>query len=199
LTLPEFLKAFGIYKNIMTQVYPIRLRELDSYQNDIIDMALKFPSLTFYEYHKSFSARAAAMLTNNNIKIDWSVRDTTLFCSVFAGHKANACTVCNSLSHAAPFCPQTNPTDNKRPFISSREQKQTNQAFSDTKGRTRLYHMGREICNNFNLERCVRPECPFWHICSACKSTDHARLACKTVSSTSKPAKPQPKQTKESK
>ena len=135
LTMPEFLIAFSVFKNVFTSAYPLRTAELDAYQNDIIDMAAMFPGQSFYDFidfiecftttflrahswlnwvdqslydcHKTFSARSAAMLACHIIKIDWSTRDTTLFCSIFAGHKANACSLCNSLSHTTVFSPQT--------------------------------------------------------------------------------------------
>lgn len=38
----------------------------------------------FYEYHKTFLARASALLLQRNINIDWSVRDTKLFTTIFS-------------------------------------------------------------------------------------------------------------------
>ena len=38
LSLNEFMKAFGIYKNVMCQAYPSRREELDMYERDIVDM-----------------------------------------------------------------------------------------------------------------------------------------------------------------
>lgn len=184
LTLPEFLKAFSVYKNVMTGVYPVRRAELDTYQNDIIDMATRFPA-AFYEYHKAFSARAAAMLTNNNIKIDWATRDTTLFCSIFAGQRANTCTVCNSLTHTATFCSQTFQSQgHKTVFNSPQHNSNVDRArpHSDMWGRQRVVYQGKEICNNFNATAgCNKTSCRFCHICSCCKSPNHPGHLCKTV------------------
>jgi hypothetical protein len=90
----------------MCEVFPHRRQELDSYQRDIIEMATRFPGMAFYDYHKAFSGRAATLLSTYNVKIDWSVKDTNLFCSIFAGHKANACAICSSQVHITEFCPQ---------------------------------------------------------------------------------------------
>ena len=35
-------------------------------------MASQFGGSTFYEYHKAFAARAAALLLNHGIKVDWA-------------------------------------------------------------------------------------------------------------------------------
>ncbi len=138
----------------MTSAYPQRRGELDAYQNDVIDMASRFPGCSFYEYHKAFSARAAAMLANYNIKIDWSVRDTVLFCSVFAGHHANACSVCNSLSHATISCPQTASSD--KTFVRGTKEQSKYRADSygkavmphDRLGTPKAHWFDKEICNN---------------------------------------------------
>ena len=106
LVLSEFIVAFTKYKNIMCEAYPYRRVELDMYERDIIEMATRYGGTTFYEYHKAFSARAAAMLEQRNIKIDWSVRDNKLFCSLFAGSRIVACEICSSISHPTELCAQ---------------------------------------------------------------------------------------------
>ena len=165
----------------MTEAYPVRRAELDTYQNDIIDMATRFPS-AFYEYHKAFSARAAAMLANNNLKIDWASRDTTMYCSIFAGHRASACTVCSSLTHSAPFCPQTFPSQVNRPGTKHQSNSRLDNSLptSDVRGRPRVVFQGKEICNNFNATGgCTRLSCTFCHMCSICKSRNHPAFLCK--------------------
>lgn len=75
LTLPQFIQAFGIYKNILCEVHPSRREELDLYERDIVDMASRYGGKGFYEYHRMFSAEAAAHLRYANRKVDWSVRN----------------------------------------------------------------------------------------------------------------------------
>ena len=70
LLLSEFIMAFTIYKNIMCEAYPTRRQELDNYQRGIVEMAHRFGGTMFYDYHRAFSARAAAMLQGYNVKID---------------------------------------------------------------------------------------------------------------------------------
>ena len=107
LTLPEFILAFNIYKKIVTKVYPQRLQELDDYMAEIVRMANSFEGLTFYEYHKQFSMNAAQLLEEEGIKIDWSVRDTELYISLFAGLSPRACAIYASVSHDTHFCPES--------------------------------------------------------------------------------------------
>ena len=72
----------------MCEAYPQRRVELDSYQRNIVEMSNKFGGLAFYEYHRAFSARSASLLQNHNIKINWGLKDTNLFCMTFAGQTA---------------------------------------------------------------------------------------------------------------
>ena len=55
LTITEFIKAFSIYKNVMCEGFPEREKE-SAYLADIVEMATHFSGLTFYEYHREFSA-----------------------------------------------------------------------------------------------------------------------------------------------
>ncbi|KAL5007460.1 hypothetical protein ScPMuIL_016266 [Solemya velum] len=84
LSLAEFIQAFGVYKNIMCETFPQRRPELDLYERDIVDMATQYQGLGFYDYHKQFSAKAAAQVLYRNIPVDWSVRNNSLFCNIFS-------------------------------------------------------------------------------------------------------------------
>ena len=105
LTLGEFIVAFARYKNIVCEVMPHRRTELDHYERDVVEMANHFGGTRFYDYHKAFSAKAAALLHQCQIKVDWSIRDNGLFCTMFAGKKINVCGLCSSVNHASDFCP----------------------------------------------------------------------------------------------
>ena len=179
LTLGEFITAFGRYKSIMCEAYAFRRQELDLYERDIIDMAHRFGGTTFYEYHKAFSAKAAAYLTHRNIKLDWSVRDNKLYTSLFAGHKVLSCELCKSMLHATGFCP-----------LQADEKKRNNVARSnylgspqtDAQGRPRVKYQGRELCNNYNAPTgCQRKSCHFQHLCNVCFAT-HPAPQCQSKS-----------------
>ena len=104
LSISEFVTAFSIYKRIMCGAYPQRSKELDWYLCDIVDIASKFGDQAAYEYHKLFSARAASLLTERKIKVDWSYRDQAIFSLMVSGRPAFRCDLCKSVSHRAKFC-----------------------------------------------------------------------------------------------
>ena len=143
-------------------------------------MSRDFPGNLFYEYHKAFSARAAAALEQMNVKVDWSVRDMNIFCSVFAGHKTSACRLCGGFEHKSEFCPLLATSARKNSGAFNQVQSTKNPSFRsphmnnsngkvDSQGRRRITIDGGEICNNFNSIRgCNRASCPFLHVCSHC-------------------------------
>ena len=171
LSLSQFIQAFGIYKNILCEVHPSRREELDLYERDIVDMASRYGGKGFYEYHRMFSAEAAAHLHYANRKVDWSVRNNKLFTTIFVNQRANTCSVCNSSLHVASFCPSQ--LDKKVNSYNSQSR-----ASADIKGRPRVQFQGKEICNNYNGKYgCHNRRCTNLHICLTCKK-EHPQHTC---------------------
>ncbi|VDI01036.1 Hypothetical predicted protein [Mytilus galloprovincialis] len=167
LNIGEFIQAFGIYKNVMCSTFPHRRSELDTYERDIVDMASRYPGNGFYEYHRRFSLDSAAHLRYNNMAVDWSIRNNTLFCNIFTNIRPNTCNNCGSTFHTSGFCSATQRSSGNKINDSQ-----------DTYGRERVFHSGREICNNFNGHRgCILPRCRNAHVCLACKG-DHPKINC---------------------
>ena len=179
LTISEFIKAFTIYKNVMCEGFPEREKELSAYLSDIVEMATRFTGLTFYEYHREFSAKSATWHARG-VELDWSKRDTKLFTSLFSGLKANACSICNSLVHQTSFCPMA---------LGSKKSEANGRRFNDRNvdknNLPRVFAQGKEICNNFNLVRgCHYNSCRRSHVCLDCHAS-HPRFEC-NVDKTSK-------------
>lgn len=172
LSLPQFIQAFGIYKNIMCEAHPQRRQELDLYERDMVDMATRYNGKGFYEYHKMFSSQAAAHLSYSNIKIDWSVRNKTLFCNIFANCRASLCYTCNSSLHMSSFCPKLLEKGPNSTYRNNR------MASTDVLGRVRVQVNGKEVCNNYNtVQGCQRPRCMYAHACLNCKN-EHPQHKC---------------------
>ena len=104
LTLAEFITAFNKYRNIMCEIWD-RRQELDAYEAMVVGIASRIEGTSFYEYHKAFAARAAALIVQHNVKIDWAVRDNGMFCSLFVSQTAKVCSLCGSVAHLSNFCP----------------------------------------------------------------------------------------------
>ena len=103
LNITQFYKAFGIYKRIMCEAYPLRRNEMDLYEADIGIIFEHYGNI-FYQYHVQFSKQAAAYL-EKGIKVDWSKRHKDLFQLIVGGVKTKSCDHCGQADHQSPFCP----------------------------------------------------------------------------------------------
>ena len=176
LNIKEFILAFGTYKNVMCSAYPERRPELDAYERHIVDMSSRYQGNGFYEYHKRFSAEAAAHLRYNNTAVDWSIKNNTLFCNIFSNLRPMACSLCSSTFHTANFCNRSSGSQKFNAFKFKRNDD------VDTYGRERVFHKDREICNNFNGARgCSSFRCRNFHVCVICKG-DHSKMTCPQLS-----------------
>ena len=73
-----------------------RRKELDAYEAIVVGIASRIEGTAFYEYHKAFATRSAALILQHNVKLDWGVRDNGLFCTLFVGQTAKVCSLCGS-------------------------------------------------------------------------------------------------------
>ncbi|CAG2206466.1 unnamed protein product [Mytilus edulis] len=103
LSIHEYIEAFNIYKNIVCEFEDRRV-ELDMFLQDIIEMATKFKGNLFYEYHKAFAKKVAAIKLTKGLTVDWSIRDEKLYSSVCLGRAINTCGVCGSSLHSTEMC-----------------------------------------------------------------------------------------------
>ena len=192
LNLSEFILAFGVYKNIMCEAFPQRRSELDLYERDVVDMGSRYAGSGFFDYHKQFSAKAAAHLKFHNLKVDWSVRNNTLFCNIFANNKPNSCEHCASCDHSSGFCPSLlqDSTSNTSNPHSTQSPNPSYRGRNDMYGRAINSHQGNEICNNYNGERgCWRQRCNNLHVCAVCKQ-NHPKTQCRAAKNYQRPYKP---------
>ncbi|CAC5413592.1 unnamed protein product [Mytilus coruscus] len=152
----------------------IRRFELDAYEENIIEIS-NFYGQKFYDYHKLFSARAATLLQEKQIKVDWIKRDSDLMILIRAGVEINICKLCHMVGHDTKFCP-LQPSEESV----STQHLMRNGGHSDIRGRKRFYHNGKEICNNFNSMSCSNKDgrCLFLHMCSNCRNFDLRLIAC---------------------
>ncbi len=91
LTLAEFNVAFGVFKDIICKIYLSRRAELNTYLAIILNLAMTYGGTLFYEFHKSFSAKATMYIQRFNQRLDLSVADFGLISRHFTGHQALSC------------------------------------------------------------------------------------------------------------
>lgn len=59
-SIAELILSFDIYRDVICAVSPGRREELDLYLHKVVDLAHKYGCATFYDYHRSFSAKVVA-------------------------------------------------------------------------------------------------------------------------------------------
>ena len=153
LTIAEFIKAFNIFKRVMCSQYPNRRDELDNYLSFIIDISAKFPGFAFYQYHLQFSAKSAEYF-EQGIRMDWGTPDTSMLNLIVAGHKANACSLCQAFDHSTSFCSLT------------ADKPAANATSTDSRDSPCKFF-------NYSVKGCFKKHCIYRHICASCFSSPH--------------------------
>ncbi|XP_056401083.1 uncharacterized protein LOC130294952 [Hyla sarda] len=171
LTIVEFVIAFSLYRDVVCTAKPERREELDLYLYKLSEFAYKYGGSYFYEYHKSFAAKAAAGVSQFAYETDWSVVDTELYCKHFAGLKAPTCTICQSISHTAPWCSsigQEPEPSTSRSIMASPAPGHKFSSAVDKLGRPVRFLGRSQVCNNYNLSSCNFSNCRLLHVCLLC-------------------------------
>ncbi len=101
LTLAKFTVAFGVFRDVICEVYPSRRAELDTY------IAMAYGGTLFCEYHNSFSPKAAMFIQRFNQRLDWSAIDLVLISRHYTGRQALSCSICDSFSLSSNLCPKS--------------------------------------------------------------------------------------------
>jgi hypothetical protein len=189
LSIGEFITAFGKYKRTMCRVYKDRRDELDQFEAYAVSLHNTYGP-RYYEYVRLFSMRSAYILQTHGWKIDWSKIDWNLLQKISSAN-ATYCHSCGESSHQENMC-HLSEQNQRSPKVKVPDRKLDSD--SDSLGRPRQFHNGKEICNHFNNNKCIRPRCGFEHCCKKCFGP-HAFSNCtahqtKALVSDSVPARP---------
>ncbi|CAC5398460.1 unnamed protein product [Mytilus coruscus] len=186
LSIHEYIEAFNIYKNIVCEFEDRRV-ELDMFLQDIIyQMATKFKGNIFYEYHKAFAKKVAAIKSTKGLTVDWSIRDEKLYSSVCLGRAGSSL-------HSTEMCYISDTSQGKN--YHSQQKRIPTTPYSkpqpvdiDPYGRPKLFHKGKEICNYYLAGNCYRGSaCRYAHVDMNIKSSTQIKPST-IVSKTAKQA-----------
>ena len=179
LSLEEFNLAFRKYRSIMCKAYLHRKAELEQYEADINEIAHNYGPC-FYTYHKMFSAKAAAAITEPYIPINWSKVDDKLLNLVTHNVQSRVCNLCGNVDHSSKFCdrakhgmPDATPSSRTSNFLVGARS-------TDKRGRPVTTVSGQEVCNNLNYNVCFRKDCKLLHVCIQCSSKTHGIKLCQS-------------------
>ena len=163
MSLELFLLAFDRYQRVLLEKYA-HMKDLEAdlkcYVSDIMYMATHYGQNLFYSYHLAFSAKAAAILQQKNIRVRWGRRDHDIFSNLQHGAR-QACKICHSHEHPTEFC-------------------QLGSSQRDIQGREKMRFQDRELCNHYNAEQgCFRVNCRYSHACASCGLLNHPKFRCR--------------------
>ncbi|KAM4795793.1 uncharacterized protein WCC33_000881 [Rhinophrynus dorsalis] len=181
LSIAEFVLAFSIFRDVICSQHPSRREELDLYLYRVVELGYRYGGSAFYDYHRSFSAKAAAAWAQFNYLADWSQLDTELFCQHFAGLRAPVCSVCQATDHTSGFCPNSSTnepsTSQAKAQALSQSPPRPSRKITDRLGRPIIYVGKDQICNNYNYTGCVFSACRLLHLCVTCQGA-HPKTIC---------------------
>ncbi|XP_023200297.1 serine/arginine repetitive matrix protein 1-like [Xiphophorus maculatus] len=172
LSIGQFLAAFSVFRDVICSVYPDRRVELDAYLALIADLHMRYGRSLFYQYHKAFATKAAAVLFRSGQCLNWSILDMEILIMLT---QSTLCFQCGSIGHQSAFCPSlpfkpsTSAASLPQPLLSTGQQ--------DRYGRKVQVFNNMPVCNNFNESVCAFPNCAFLHVCSLCRDA-HPKSVC---------------------
>ena len=182
LTLAEFITAFNKYRNIMCEEWD-RRQGLDAYEATVVGIASRIEGTSFYEYHKAFAARAAALIVQHNMKIDWAcgiMECSARYLWVKPQRYVRYVAVWHTYVIFVPWWRAANHRHNHVNTYRGSLPGRPNQTHTSTdiQGRPRVSVGQREVCNHFNSDRgCPRKDCKFLPSCLKCRGP-HASVVC---------------------
>ena len=147
--------------------FPEKAPELWDYQTTIFKAAHAYEGSTWVAYDRQFRRE---MLARKDL--NWLVPDARLYNEAFTGRARSIprCPHCLSEDHTAVVCPfNPNPPivgwlQDPRPFVASTAAPAQPQGSS-----LGMTTAAREVCRNFNMEKCYLTRCRFAHTCFECQ------------------------------
>ena len=100
----EFTNALTRFKEVILERFPHRSMELDAYLIKIIDLATKYTSNSYWQYHTQFSKQAGSLWARS-IHVDWSAVDPIILHKAIASECALFCDRCQDALHSNSACP----------------------------------------------------------------------------------------------
>ena len=185
LDLPQMVLALMKFKELVSDDFPERVIEIDTYIANIALVACKYGGLSYWYYHAYFWDKAAEA-SDRGEKLNWHALDAEALHAAVAGSPPNYCDNCQSWTHHSTQCPFSLRQESQPEYGMPRNGAGKSPSISSciTKDRVRAFYKGKEICNQFNYSVCSKsrnPPCEFLHMCRFCNSYDHSIRKCHNI------------------
>ena len=193
--LASWIQCFATYVGVLSGSSPEAVPELMAYMIQIVRASQDFGGLAWVNYDLAFRRQATA--TGNKL---WSKVNPSLYSICFAGaaRVIKRCDLCLSLTHEARDCALAGEGDHDVGSRLAAIESAVLAFASAGSGATQLPSgraFRREICRNWNENRCNYAKCRYRHICRVCLGPRPAVECCERLSaaaaSRNPPGKPQ--------
>ena len=168
----SWLECYGRMAAVLSMRFPEKAAELWAYQTTILHAAHAYEGANWVAYDRLYRRE---MLAKKDL--NWSVPNPRLYSEAFTGRAKRhpQCPHCLSEDHEGAGCPH-NPNPSFMGWFQSASLPQGPLA---SPGQTRAPppEKLRDICRNYNGNRCRFTRCRFLHICAEC-SGPHAVVHC---------------------
>ena len=171
-TIRSWLECYGRMAAVLATRFPEKAAELWAYQAAILHAAHAYEGSNWVAYDRLYRRE---MLVKKDL--NWSVPNPRLYSEAFTGRAKRhpQCPHCLSEDHMGTGCPH-NPNPPFMGWFQSAPPLQGGPApAAQTPASPQAKH--REICRNFNGNRCRFTRCRFLHVCSEC-SGPHSAVHC---------------------
>ena len=162
-----WLECYSRLASVLCTRFPEKAAELWAYQATITRAAHNYEGANWVAYDRQYRRE---MLAKKDL--NWSQPNTRLYNEAFTGRAKNIprCPHCLGEDHAAPSCPH-NPNPPMVGWIPDPRQ------FSALQGQPKTLTSSREVCRNYNENRCRFARCRYLHTCQLC-SGPHPMMLC---------------------
>ncbi len=174
----SWIQCYATYVGVLAGGNPEAVPELMAYLINIMRVSQDFGGMAWVNYDLAFRRQAAS--TGNR---QWSRVNLSLYSICFAGaaRASKRCDLCLSLTHEAKDCALSGDAD---PDVGQRLKSIESAVLALTStrpagsGPTQSRQPGKEICRNWNANRCSFPRCRFRHVCRVCEGPRPATECC---------------------
>ena len=176
LDLTQMVLALLKFKDIISQDFPERVKEIDMYIRNIVMIKNKYTGLAYGFYHLYFRDKATQLSERGEV-LDWFVLDMeSLHVAIVSNTSANVCEHCQSWYHSSSKCPFNLRSD----MVTCTWVSQKTLIYQD-KDKGKRYSKSKEICAKYSYFVCSGNSCNILFICRFWNKFDHPIMSGLTV------------------
>ena len=166
-----WLKAWNYYEQAVMAYHPSAYWHMSEYRKFIQDCDKKYQWMCVYSYDIRFRSLVAVSAN----KFAFGHVNSELFVTTLdatAVKQSGQCFRCKAFDHKVADCTFLQARPSLEAHAQTTTKPQLQQVYKNKKNTERYYFGEREICNNYQTEKCRFQHCQRAHVCRQCKGPD---------------------------